>query len=47
MEAEIGLGYAYTKFDKFDCDNCKANDDKLHHNYVGPTKAAVNLIYVF
>ncbi|MCD7721993.1 MAG: DUF3575 domain-containing protein [Prevotellaceae bacterium] len=48
MEAEIGIGYAYTKFDKYECAGCgrKVESDK-HHNYVGPTKAAVNLIYVF
>lgn len=48
LEAELGLGYAYSRYDKFKCQNCgqKVEDDR-HHNYVGPTKAAVNLIYVF
>lgn len=48
LEAEIGLGYAYTKFDKFNCAGCgrKVQSDKSHH-YVGPTKAAINLVYVF
>ena len=36
LEAEIGIGYSYTRYDRFKCDN-----------YVGPTKAAVNLVYVF
>lgn len=47
MEAELGLGYAYSKYEKFLCAKCgeKMNDGNLH--YVGPTKAALNLIYVF
>lgn len=48
IEAELGIGWAYTRFDKFQCKNCgkKVESDK-HHNYYGPTKAAVNLIYFF
>lgn len=48
LEGEIGLGWAYTRYDKFECKNCgeKVESDKSHH-YVGPTKAAVNLVYVF
>jgi hypothetical protein len=48
LEAEIGIGYAYTRFDKFECAGCgkKVESDKSHH-YVGPTKAAINLVYVF
>ncbi len=48
MEGEIGIGYAYTRFDRFECDGCgrKVETDKPH-NYVGPTKAAINLVYVF
>lgn len=49
IEAEIGIGWIYTKYDKYECANCgkKVNDEPLDHNYYGPTKAAVNLIYVF
>lgn len=48
LEGEIGVGYAYTKFDRFRCAGCgkKVEEGKSHH-YVGPTKAAVSLIYVF
>lgn len=48
LEAEIGLGYAYTRYDKFPCANCgdKLAEDEPYH-YVGPTKAAVSLIYSF
>lgn len=48
LEAEIGFGYVYTRFDAYPCANCgtKLEKDKPHH-YVGPTKAAVNLVYTF
>jgi long-subunit fatty acid transport protein len=48
LEAELGIGYTYSKSDKFECASCgeKMEDDKTHH-YVGPTKAALNLVYVF
>ena len=48
VEAEIGIGYAYTKFDVYECAGCgKKTQTDRHHNYFGPTKAAVNIIYVF
>lgn len=48
LEAEIGIGYSYTRYDRFRCAGCgkKIETDKPHH-YVGPTKAAVNLVYLF
>ncbi len=48
MEAEVGIGWAYTRYDRFPCAQCgtKIQHDKAH-NYVGPTKLALNLIYVF
>lgn len=48
LEAEIGIGYSYTQYDRFRCAGCgkKIETDKSHH-YVGPTKAAVNLVYLF
>lgn len=49
IELEIGVGYLYTKFNKFECKNCGSKDPQgpFDHHYVGPTKAAVNLVYVF
>lgn len=48
IEAEIGIGWIFTKYDKFNCDNCgKKIEEDVPHNYYGPTKAAVNLIYYF
>ena len=48
LEAEIGIGYSYTRYDRFRCTGCgkKIESGKPHH-YVGPTKAAINLVYVF
>lgn len=48
LEAEIGIGYSYTRYDRFRCAGCgkKIESGKSHH-YVGPTKAAVNLVYLF
>ena len=47
MEFEIGFGYVYLKYDIFECKNCGRKMGRNDHNYVGPTKAAVNLVYVF
>ncbi len=47
LEAAIGLGYAHLWFDKSPriyCEKCKTSE---RLNYLGPTKAAVSLIYVF
>lgn len=48
LEAEFGFGYSYTCCDKFPCAACgeKIAGDKSHH-YVGPTKVAINLVYLF
>lgn len=48
LEAEIGIGYAYTKFDTYKCAGCgqKTATDRTH-NYFGPTKAAINIVYLF
>ncbi|MCH5311016.1 MAG: DUF3575 domain-containing protein [Prevotella sp.] len=48
LELEAGFGYVYTRYDVFECAGCgkKIEEDKPHH-YVGPTKAAINLVYEF
>lgn len=48
LEFEIGAGYAYSRYDKFQCTGCgrKLEEDVPHH-YFGPTKAAINLVYLF
>lgn len=47
FELEAGFGYVYTKYDKFECTFCGKKVGDGDHHYVGPTKAAVNLVYVF
>ncbi len=48
LEAEIGVGYAYSRFDQYQCVTCgsKVEEGKDHH-YFGPTKAAINIVYLF
>lgn len=48
LEAEIGIGWIYTMSDVYNCANCgKKVRSGVPHNYVGPTKAALNIIYAF
>lgn len=48
LELELGAGYVYTRYDVFECLDCgRRIAEDLPHHYVGPTKAAVNLVYVF
>ncbi len=48
IEAEIGVGWIWTKSDGYPCEVCGTRIVKGKvHNYVGPTKLALNLEYVF
>ena len=48
LEAELGLGWVYTRYDVYPCATCGTKLAKgKSHNYFGPTKAAVNLVYTF
>lgn len=47
LEMELGFGYVYLNYDRFECKNCGKKVGSDTHHYVGPTKAAVNLVYVF
>ena len=47
LETSLGVGYDYIHYKKFECKTCGNKKGEGHHNYVGPTKAAVELIYVF
>ena len=48
IEAEIGIGWVYTRYDRYECADCGQKMESGHpHNYVGPTKAAINLVYSF
>ena len=48
VEAEIGIGWLYTRYDSYPCSECgRKIDDNRTHNYVGPTKTALNIVYLF
>lgn len=48
LEFEIGGGYAYTKYDQFECNVCGDTlAENMTHHYWGITKAAVNLVFLF
>lgn len=48
IEALIALGWIYSHYDTYECADCGQKvASGQHHNYVGPTQAAVNLIYTF
>ena len=48
IEAEIGIGWSYTRFDSFPCAACGSKTiENGVHNYFGPTKAALNVVYIF
>lgn len=48
FEAEIGIGWLYTRFNQYECADCgKKVRSKVPHNYVGPTKLALNFVYLF
>ena len=48
MEFEIGIGWIYTRFDKYPCTECGTVEEKdVPHNYYGPTKLSVALEYIF
>ena len=47
MEFELGVGYVYVNYDRFECKDCGRKVDSSDHHYVGPTKAAINLVYLF
>lgn len=48
LEFEIGAGYAYTRYDQYECQQCGSILAKnVTQHYVGITKAALNLVFLF
>ena len=47
LEATIGVGYNYVTYERYECKDCAQKLEDSDKNYLGPTKAALNLIYVF
>lgn len=47
LEFEVGVGYIYADFERFECAGCGRRAGEGNHHYFGPTKAAINLVYLF
>ncbi len=48
IEGELGIGWIYTRYDRFECAGCgKKAEEGKSKSFIAPTKAAVNLVYVF
>lgn len=48
FEAEVGLGWIYTRSDVYRCADCgRRLETGVPHNYVGLTKVALSFVYVF
>ena len=47
LELEAGFGYMYLDYDIYNCDNCGRRIGDGNHHYIGPTKAAINIVYLF
>ena len=47
LEAALGVGYDYVRYDKFRCGECGERLKSGHTNYLGPTKLALSVMYVF
>lgn len=46
LEASVGLGYVYTRFDRYECATCGKFLGANHENYFGPTELAITLVYM-
>lgn len=46
IELNVGIGYAYLNYSRFNCVKCGSFIDKKHKNYVGPTKAGISIGYI-
>lgn len=47
IEAEIALGWLHVKYDKYECEGCGRRVKSASRDFVTPTKAAINIVYVF
>lgn len=46
LEAALGIGYAYVRYDEFKCTACGQRTGKGGADYLGPTRAALSIIYI-
>lgn len=47
LEAEIAAGYVYYSYDKYPCASCGRKTASRNRHWLGPTKAALNVVYYF
>lgn len=47
FEASIGLGAAYIYYNKFRCEECGPKIGEADKLYIGPTKLALSILYMF
>ncbi|MDE5807425.1 MAG: DUF3575 domain-containing protein [Muribaculaceae bacterium] len=47
FEAEVGAGYVYADYKKFNCADCGGKVGEGHTNYLGITKLGLSFIYLF
>lgn len=47
VEVELTAGYVRYRYDKYPCAGCGRKIGTRNRNYIGPTKAAVSLVYYF
>lgn len=47
LEFELGLGYAFLDYERYECYGCGKFSGTGQKNYFGPTKAAISLVYLF
>ena len=47
LEFEVGVGYIYSAYDIFECTGGGRRVGQDNNHYVGLTKAAINLVYLF
>ena len=45
--AEVGIGYTYINYKQYNCEVCGPQKDNSVYQYVGLSKLALSLIYVF
>ncbi|GAB6122672.1 DUF3575 domain-containing protein [Dysgonomonas termitidis] len=46
IEASLGIGYIHMDYTRYECEVCGRELGKGSHNYFGPTKAGISLIYI-
>ena len=46
IEASLGIGYVHTRYDKYKCTTCGKKEGKGDADYIGPTRAAISIIYM-